>query len=73
VFTHLMREHLPLLTTHLASLGIEPCQPLPGWLLGGFASSSMPFESVARLWDVAFLERSSAPLMRWDAHLRMLH
>jgi hypothetical protein len=59
-----MCEHLPLLTAHLASLGVEPSQPLPGWLLGGFASSSMPFETVARLWDVAFLERSSAPLVR---------
>jgi hypothetical protein len=64
VLSHLMSEHLPLLTAHLASLGVEPSQPLPGWLLGGFASSSMPFETVARLWDVAFLERSSAPLVR---------
>jgi hypothetical protein len=62
-----MSEHLPLLTAHLASLGVEPSQPLPGWLLGGFASSSMPFETVARLWDVAFLERSSAPLVRCTA------
>lgn len=64
MLSHLLREHLPALTSHLATLGVEPSQPLPGWLLGCFVSSGMPFESVARLWDVAFLERSPAPLMR---------
>ncbi|WIA24121.1 hypothetical protein OEZ85_013718 [Tetradesmus obliquus] len=64
VLGHLLREHLPHLTDHLSSLGVEPTQPLPGWLLAGWASSGMPFETVARLWDAAFLERSPAPLIR---------
>lgn len=67
VLGHLIEEHFPQLHQHLKDgLGVDPALPLPGWLLSGFVTSGMPFETVARLWDVAFLERSAAPLVRWE-------
>ncbi|KIZ03171.1 hypothetical protein MNEG_4786, partial [Monoraphidium neglectum] len=63
LFRHLVREHHPRLAAHLDELGVDPGGPLPGWLLSGFVNC-LPFESALRVWDVAFLERSPAPLMR---------
>jgi hypothetical protein len=37
---------------------------VPAWLLAGFAASGMPLATVARLWDVAFLDCSGAVLIR---------
>jgi len=65
VLSHLAGEHLPALSARLISLGLSPAQPCPAWLLAGFAASNMPLATVARLWDVAFFERSGAAFMRY--------
>ena len=64
MLSHLASEHLPTLTTRLTALGLNPAQPCPAWLLAGFAASNMPLATVARLWDVAFFERSGAAFIR---------
>lgn len=65
VLSHLASEHLPALSARLIALGLSPAQPCPAWLLAGFAASNMPLATVARLWDVAFFERSGAAFMRY--------
>jgi hypothetical protein len=65
VLSHLATEHLPTLTTRLTALGLNPAQPCPAWLLAGFAASSMPLATVARVWDVAFMEGSGAAFIRY--------
>ena len=70
-----MREHNPRLAAHLGRLGVDPAGPLPAWLLSGFVNC-LPFEAAARVWDVACLERSPAPLIRCagqGTHCAALH
>ena len=61
-FQHLLSQHLPRLTTHLASLQVEPLY-VSQWFLSFFAVTC-PLPMLLRIYDVILTEGASETLMR---------
>ncbi|KAL8969025.1 MAG: hypothetical protein Q9183_002191 [Haloplaca sp. 2 TL-2023] len=61
-FQHLLKRHLPSLTTHLESLQVEPLY-VSQWFLSFFAVTC-PLPMLLRIYDVILTEGASETLMR---------
>lgn len=61
-FRELLKEHLPVLTTHLDALQIEPAY-VSQWFLSFFAVTC-PLPMLFRIYDVIFAEGASETIMR---------
>ncbi|KAI4255054.1 MAG: hypothetical protein LQ352_002754 [Teloschistes flavicans] len=61
-FQHLLKRHLPILTTHLEGLQVEPLY-VSQWFLSFFAVTC-PLPMLLRIYDVILTEGASETLMR---------
>jgi hypothetical protein len=61
-FQHLLKQHLPQLSTHLEKLKVEPLY-IPQWFLS-FFGVTCPLPMLVRIYDVIMTEGASETLMR---------
>uniref|UniRef100_M4BYP0 Rab-GAP TBC domain-containing protein n=1 Tax=Hyaloperonospora arabidopsidis (strain Emoy2) TaxID=559515 RepID=M4BYP0_HYAAE len=54
-FTAVLRDRLPALASHLATLGFSLDQLVERWFLSLFTSSLIPLPTVLRIWDAFFI------------------
>lgn len=60
VFTHLLREHVPRLASHFASIHFDVRALIPAWLMSLFINT-FPIETVIRVWDYMFSATPHTP------------
>lgn len=63
VFEQLLKQLIPKVSSHLENIGVHVPTAITGWFLVAFVNT-LPFETMLRVWDILFFEKSPVVIFR---------
>ena len=63
VFEQLLKQLIPNVSSHLENIGVHVPTAITGWFLVAFVNT-LPFETMLRVWDILFFEKSPVVIFR---------